>query len=143
MHPSFEDLTRALTEKHIGLSYQRMKVIEYLAQHPVHPTADQIYTELHKDIPTLSKTTVYNTLKVLTEAGLVKMLTIEDNEVRYDTELQLHGHFKCLKCGTIYNFCVNMEALSSDDLKNFQIKDKNVYFDGVCPKCLAAKEPKT
>ena len=57
-------------------------------------TVDQIFTELHKNISTLSKTTVYNTLRVLVEAGLVRVITIEDNETRYDINIENHGHFK-------------------------------------------------
>ena len=64
---------------------------------------EQIYTVLHKEIPTLSKTTVYNTLNTLIDAGLVKLITIDENETRYDIDTTTHGHFKCESCG-IYDF---------------------------------------
>jgi Fur family peroxide stress response transcriptional regulator len=60
----FEDLKEKLKKKNINLSYQRLKVLEYLTQVRTHPTVDQIFTDLQKDISTLSKTTVYNTLKL-------------------------------------------------------------------------------
>jgi Fe2+ or Zn2+ uptake regulation protein len=137
MKPSFQDLEKELKKKNIHLSHQRLKVLEYLAQNRCHPTVDQIYTDLKKNISTLSKTTVYNTLKILTDAGLVKVITIEDNETRYDIEVKNHGHFKCESCGTIYNFNMDIDSLTSADLNNFKINDKNVYFKGVCPKCLS------
>ena len=136
MKPLFEDLKQELKMKNISLSHQRLKVLEYLTQNQCHPTVDQIYTDLHKDIPTLSKTTVYNTLRVLVEAGLVRVITIEDHEARYDIEVENHGHFKCQTCGTIHDFCINMDRLRPGDLHNFQINDKNVYFKGICPRCL-------
>lgn len=135
MKTSLEDLKQELIDKNIHLSHQRLKVLEYLAQNHCHPTVDQIFTDLHKDISTLSKTTVYNTLRVLEDAGLVRVITIEGTETRYDIEVGTHGHFKCKSCGEISDFDIDMDILSSPDLENFQISDKNVYFKGICPKC--------
>lgn len=85
MDLTFEYLKKKLKTKNISLSYQRLKVLEYLTQNRCHPTVEQIFTELQKDIPTLSKTTVYNTLRILAEAGLVKVITIDERESRYDS----------------------------------------------------------
>ncbi|MGI6144650.1 MAG: transcriptional repressor [Clostridia bacterium] len=139
MKPSFEELEKELKDRNINLSYQRLKVLEYLTQNHTHPTVDQIFTDLHKEICTLSKTTVYNTLRVLVDAGIVRVITIEDNETRYDIDVKNHGHFKCESCGKIYDFCVDMQMLHSGDLQNFSIKEKNVYFKGICPSCLPKK----
>ena len=57
-------------------SLQRLAIYKYVAEHPTHPTADEIYEALKDQIPTLSKTTVYNTVKLLTEQGIIKMITI-------------------------------------------------------------------
>ncbi len=137
MEPSLEEIEKILKEKSIRLSYQRLKVLEYLAHNQHHPTVDEIFTDLVRSIPTLSKTTVYNTLKTLVEAGLTRLITIEDNETRYDIVVENHGHFKCECCGEIYNFAVDMDALASEELKDFKINDKNLYFKGICPKCLS------
>jgi Fe2+/Zn2+ uptake regulation proteins len=137
MKPSFEELKQQLKMKNISLSHQRVKVLEYFLRNNCHPTADQIFTDLQKDLPTLSKTTVYNTLRTLTEAGVIRAISIEDNEIRYDIEIQNHGHFKCESCGTIYNFCIDIDSSTLHDLNNFKITDKNVYFKGICPRCLS------
>ena len=137
MKPSFEDLVKKLRKRKITLSYQRLKIIEYLIHNQCHPTVDQIFTDLHKDITTLSKTTVYNTLRVLVKAGLARIITIEDNETRYDIKDEHHGHFKCESCGIIYDFRIDIDSLNYRDLNNFTISDKNVYFKGVCPRCLS------
>lgn len=136
MKRSFDDLAKDLKEKNIRLSHQRLKVLEYLTDNLNHPTVDQIYTELHPAIPSLSKTTVYSTLDALAEAGLVQVITIEGNETRYDIRTENHGHFKCEACGTIYDFDADVGSLKTDDLKGFEIKDKHVYFKGICPRCL-------
>lgn len=140
MKPSFEELEIELKKKNIHLSYQRLKVLEYLTQNRCHPTVDQIFTDLHKAISTLSKTTVYNTLRILIEAGLVRVITIEDNETRYDIQVENHGHFKCESCGAIYNFSIDMDSLTSKDLSKFKVHDKNVYFKGICPRCLSNRD---
>jgi len=139
MKPSFEDLTNELTKKKIRPSYQRIKVLEYLINNQCHPTVEQIFNELHKEIPTLSKTTVYNTLNSLIEAQLIRVITIEDNETRYDILMKNHGHFKCDSCGIIYDFNINIDDFATDELNNFKIFDKNVYFKGICPGCISNK----
>jgi len=67
----------------------------------------------------------------------VRVINIEDNETRYDIVLENHGHFKCESCGSISNFSIDVDLLKSDDLQHFKIHDKNVYFKGICPGCLA------
>ena len=132
----FEDLQKELKNRNINLSYQRLKILQYLTNSQIHPTVDQIFTDLHKDIPTLSKTTVYNTLKLLVQSDLAKVLTIEDNETRYDINIENHGHFKCESCGEIYDFTIDLDSIANKELKNFKINDKKVYFKGICPRCL-------
>lgn len=137
MIATIEIFEEELKKRNIQPSIQRLKVMEYLVQNRTHPTVDQIYIDLHRELPTLSKATVYNTLRVLVKANLVRVVTIEDNETRYDIQVDDHGHLKCDQCGRIYNFQITMNALESDDLDQFQIRERNVYFRGICPRCLS------
>ncbi len=141
MKIDFEDLVTELKNKNIRLSHQRLKVLEYLTQNYTHPTADQIYNGLHHEVPTLSKTTVYNTLNSLAEAGLVRT-NIEDNEIRYDISTDDHGHFKCKSCRKIYDFKVDINSIEATDLNDFEINDKNIYFKGICPQCQMSNKEK-
>lgn len=135
MIPSLEELKQELKNRNISMSFQRLKVLEYLTSNRCHPTVDRIYTDLHPEIPTLSKTTVYSTLKILVEAGLVNVVVTE-NETRYDIATKTHGHFKCESCGVIYDFDIDINAVESEDLNGFQINNKNLYFRGICKKCI-------
>ncbi len=137
MRISKEGLEKELKSRNIKLSYQRLKVLEFLVENPSHPTVDEIFTHLHKSISTLSKTTVYNTLHLMINLGLVRAITIEDNEARYEIEIGNHGHFKCEPCGAIYDFSIDMDAMASKDLSSFKINKKEVYFKGICPECLS------
>lgn len=116
-------------------SYQRMKVFEYLIKYRNHPTVDDIYKELVKSIPTLSKTTVYNILDLFIEKGIAQLISIEENETRYDADVTTHGHFKCEKCGRIYDFPVDVSGMKTGGLKDFIIREKHIYFRGICEKC--------
>jgi len=137
-----KSIAEKLKEKNIKPSYQRMKIYEYLAREKNHPTVEQIFQYLVKEMPTLSKATVYNTMDIFRNAGLVRVVTIENNEARYDSEVSIHGHFKCELCGSIYDFPVDVSALSPDVLDNFEITEKDVYFRGICPECLNKKNIK-
>ena len=136
MNFSHKDLSGKLAGHNIRPSFQRLKVLECLIQNQCHPNAEQIFNELQNVIPTLSKTTIYNTLNKFADAGLVKVLNIEDNEARYDIITETHGHFKCEECGTIYNFKIDLDAVNIEELKGFITTERNVYFKGTCQKCL-------
>lgn len=136
MNASIENITELLQKKNIKPSYPRIKVMEYLITKKSHPTVDEIYNRLVKELPTLSKTTVYNTLGLLAEAKLARIITIEDNETRYDADMSYHGHFKCDSCGMIYDFPINMNDFVTEALAQFKINEKNVYLNGICPNCL-------
>lgn len=136
MNLSTEALLNLLKDKNIRPSYTRIKIMEYLAARRTHPTADEIYSNLLHEIPTLSKTTVYNSLNTFVKAGLVRTVTIEDNEARFDADTSNHGHFKCDMCGNIYDFPVDMAGLHTKGLSRFIVKQRDIYFKGTCPGCL-------
>lgn len=134
-----EKTSEILKKRKLKPSYQRIRIYEYLATNFIHPTADQVFDSLKDQIPTLSKSTVYSSLKSFVNAGLLREVTIEDNEVRYEFNLKNHGHFKCEKCGIIYDFGADIDSLGVDGLDGFQIKSKDVYFKGICNKCRKTK----
>ncbi|NLC41044.1 MAG: transcriptional repressor [Clostridiaceae bacterium] len=138
MIENVENLKEILQAKNIRLSHQRLKVLEYLAHNNTHPSVEEIYSELQKSIPSLSRATIYNTLHMLKEAGLVNVLTIGDSEARYEIIAESHGHFKCTSCENIFDFTLNMKEIESVDLADFEIKERDVYFRGLCPDCLGS-----
>jgi len=138
MKSSFNDLTTELRKRKIHPSYQRIIVLEYLYKNQCHPTADQVFKDLQREIPTLSKTTIYNTLNLFLETGLISPVNIEEHETRYDIITEEHGHFKCEICGKIINFRIDFDFLKAEGLDGFKIIDKDVYFKGICPRCLAS-----
>lgn len=131
-----EQISAILNKNGIKASFQRIKIYDFLSKNFIHPTADQVYDALKDQLPTLSKSTVYSTLKTFLNHNLIREITIEENEIRYDFNIEDHGHFKCDNCGEIFDFDININNLYSHDLNGFKIEDKNVYFKGICKKCV-------
>jgi len=121
---SLRTLSDELSKRRIRSSHPRIKVLEYLLAHQSHPTVEQIFTALVDENPILSKSTVYNTLNLFVKAALVRVLTIENNETRYDIMIEKHGHFKCESFGNIFNFKIDIDAFMSDELSEFEIRGK-------------------
>ena len=122
-----------LKSNNIRPSMIRVMIYDFLKGTDVHPTVDEIYNELAQKIPTLSKTTVYNTVKLLADSGLSKTITIDKTQVRYDADISMHGHFLCEKCKNVYDF--KLDSAFINDLEGFDISFKEVYYGGICRKC--------
>lgn len=130
-----ENIGEYLKNNGIKPSYQRIKIFQYLAEYKNHPTVDMIHKALCTEIPTLSKTTVYNTLNLFIEKKIVNVIVIEENETRYDSVMAVHGHFKCEKCGKIFDIDINSDTVNKKQLKDFEVKEQHYYFKGICKEC--------
>lgn len=126
-----------LIDSGIKPTFQRIKILEYLDKHDTHPTVDMIYASLFKKVPTLSKTTVYNTLDVLRKHGLVSVLTITESELRYEYYHKSHHHFLCRSCGQIIDLDVNCSYERTMEAEGHKIEEIHGYFKGICKSCLS------
>lgn len=133
---SNRDLAKKLTSHGLRPTAQRIAVYDYLLQHPVHPSADTIYQAISDEFPTFSRTTIYNTLRALFDAGLIRIVTINADEQRFDGNPDNHGHFRCTHCGNIGDFAFDQDQLSSMVDKGFEVHTQDVYFTGLCPNCV-------
>ena len=131
-----EKYKQILTENGIKPTYQRIKIMEYLEQCMIHPTADMIYSALYKKVPTLSKTTVYNTLDILRQHNLVNTISITESELHYEYRKQTHHHFLCNVCGEIYDVHVTCPILNMGEVDGHRIEQIDGYLKGVCNACL-------
>ena len=122
-------------------SVQRIAIMDYLVKHHTHPCVDEIYLALCKEIPTLSKTTVYNTLKLFVEHGAAKMLTIDERNACFDSDLSTHAHFQCKSCGKIYDlpYKVQTEDVKRLEDNGFIVEEVHCYYKGLCPNCSDAE----
>ena len=118
-------------------SVQRIAIMDYLMTHRTHPTADEVYMALCDSIPTLSKTTVYNTLKLFVEQQAALMLTINDKNVHFDGDTSLHSHFFCRRCGKVYDLPYSGKKREARelDIEGHAVEEIHHYYKGVCKEC--------
>jgi Fe2+ or Zn2+ uptake regulation protein len=116
-------------------SPQRVAIMQFLVTHPVHPTVELIFNSLSPEMPTLSKTTVYNTLKLLSEHGAIQTIVIDEKNIRYDAETFVHAHFQCKRCGKVSD----LEVEGIEELKvktnRLDITECQFYYKGLCEEC--------
>ena len=134
-----ENVGEYLKGNGIKPSIQRMKIFQYLLDHHTHPTVDDIFKNLSSEMPTLSKTTVYNTLNIFVKNHIVQEIVIEENEVRYDVVTQSHGHFKGKSCGAILDFDADLSKFDLSSLGDVEVEEMHFYLKGICSKCLKNK----
>ncbi len=125
-------VSQLLTEAGIKLSVQRIAVTAYMLSHRTHPTADEIYRALLPDYPTISRTTVYNTLNRLVEAGKIRSLGIDRANTRFDGLLADHAHFVCTSCGSISDVGLTEMPKAPEGC---EVNEIQVIFHGLCHKC--------
>ncbi|MCR4735173.1 MAG: transcriptional repressor [Treponema sp.] len=132
---------KILLDAGIRPSIQRIAVYAFLYENRIHPDVETVYNKLNPIYPTLSKTTVYNTLKLFEEKHIVQSIKIEDDRLRFDAEMKKHIHFKCCRCGQIYDIFLddkaekNLDELSNSLPKGFSTDKLQTNIWGICEKC--------
>lgn len=96
-----------LRDKGIQPSIQRVMIAKYLFEHRDHPSADDVFNNLHITVPTLSKATVYNTLNLFYNHNIVNIIITEDGERHFDGFTEPHAHTVCPICGKIEDITLN------------------------------------
>ena len=119
-------------------SVQRIAVMRYLLKNLTHPTADEVFESLRKQIPTLSKTTVYNTLKLFVENGAAIYVGIDEKNARFDGTTHPHAHFRCKGCGCITDITIDPDIILPKEFHGI-IDETHFYLKGYCEKCKKKK----
>ena len=117
---------------------QREAILRILRSTRSHPTADWIYEEAKKEIPHISKGTVYRNLGVLQGNGQVAELNLDGTVSRFEAKRQNHYHFSCEQCGRVFD--VDEPADTKLDGKvakrtGLKISYHQLEFRGLCQDC--------
>ena len=120
-------------------SPQRVAIYDFLKNNAIHPTVDTIYQAVLTDLPSISRTTVYNTVKRLAETGAIREVIIEDGELRYDADISDHGHFKCMQCGAVHDLFPPADTPLIEKIhglpEGFSITQIHLCCRGICRQC--------
>jgi Fe2+ or Zn2+ uptake regulation protein len=121
---------------------QRRAIVRTLLEDHSHPTAEQIFTRVNREMPDISPATVYNTLHELVEMGVLLELDLGLGERRYDVITTDHAHLVCLVCGSVSDVSCDFAALElpSGHGHGFQVVNRCVTFFGYCPDCASRQE---
>jgi len=134
--------TKLLQAKGLKPTYQRLRILEYLDKHRTHTTVEEIYEDLIREIPTISKTTIYNALNAFLEKGIIHAITITGTETRYDYKNFPHHHFLCSRCGRVIDIDIKCPYVDQNNIDGHKIDERHGYFKGICKECLKKKEKK-
>jgi Fur family peroxide stress response transcriptional regulator len=140
MDTDLKQLQIKLKKRKIKPTYIRLKVLSYLEDGPKHPHAEQIFTAIKKDIPTVSMTSIYNTLDLFQKRGLIIPLFITGSEVRFDINVSPHQHFFCERCGKIFDLKGDYDYLKTKNIEGHKVIEIQGYFIGICKNCLENKK---
>lgn len=113
-------------------------ILNILRKTRSHPTADQIYDEVRKDILNISKGTVYRNLQVLEEDGAISVLNINGTQSRYEVKQEGHYHFRCEKCGRVFDLDEPIDKELDERISRktgFTVSHHQTEFRGLCKDC--------
>ncbi len=122
----------------IKVTPQRLAILEAVVSTAEHPTADEIYRSLQKSHSTLSLDTVYRTLWMLNDLGLVDTVSARRESVRFDANQNHHHHFVCIKCGKIRDFedqSLNAIVIPPQIEQFGTASSMHVEIRGLCTEC--------
>ncbi|HEX8180088.1 MAG TPA: transcriptional repressor [Pyrinomonadaceae bacterium] len=125
-----------------ALTPQREVVLRVVRESAEHLTAAEIYAAARQLRPSLSYATVYNSLRYLKDAGLVREITFGNGASRYDRETERHDHALCTRCGKLLDFDLAETAtLMQLAARRSRFKPESIHLTlmGVCPDCSAAQ----
>jgi Fur family peroxide stress response transcriptional regulator len=140
-----EQFQDAMRRAGVKVTHQRLEIFREVAQAGDHPDAESIYTGVRERMPTVSLDTVYRTLWLLNDLGLITTLGSPHERVRFDANVEPHHHFVCTACGAARDF-------SSDQFDDLPVPDEvralgrvtatHVEFRGLCADCAGKQQTK-
>ena len=119
----------------MNYSKQREIILDYVNHCHCHPSADQIYQEVKKVLPTISFSTVYRNLNQLIEQKLIKKVSLDGQKYIFDDVAEEHVHFYCTKCGKLKDIWLPDELNILKQKLDGDIQSIEVVVKGICDMC--------
>lgn len=121
---------------------QRHAVYRFVAGHPGHATADEIYRAINRLDPRSSRATVYNAVHALVRAGLLREIHLDGGPARYDANLEWHSHFVCERCGSVedVDWPRQPPAPKPAILEGRTVRCCEILLRGLCAPCARTQE---
>jgi Fur family peroxide stress response transcriptional regulator len=123
----------------VKLTHQRLEIYREIAKSVNHPDAASIFRGVRKRVPTISLDTVYRTLWMLFDMGIITTLGLDQKKTRFDANMKTHHHFVCLRCGKTLDFySKEFDRLKVPDGARTigNVQSTQVVVKGSCVQCL-------
>lgn len=138
-----KSIRQSLEQSGLRCTPQRYAVMDFLIAHNRHPTAVEIFEAVNRVDPRSSKATIYNNLRSLVEAGLVREVAVEGRAARFDVRGMQHHHFICDKCGNVEDIeWFDVPKPAPRTLGKRTLRETELIFRGLCMKCAARHAPR-
>jgi Fe2+ or Zn2+ uptake regulation protein len=124
---------------------QRAIILDVVEHAEGHLTAGEIFDQVRKRYPSIAYGTVYRTLHLLAEHGLIQELTFADQASRFDKRTERHDHVYCQVCGELMDVEVPVALLAervAAEQSGYNITRHHTLFEGMCPACAAKTKAK-
>ncbi len=134
-----EELARRFREHGRKVTPQRERIFQILQGNESHPTAESVYAELVREMPTVSLKTVYQTLHELGDMGEISSLDLGTGSVRFDPNQAEHHHLVCTRCHIIRDLYLDISEvrIPIEQLGGFEAGVAEITFRGLCADCRA------
>ena len=119
---------------HLRFSSQREEIINILSKKSYHPKASEVYKEVKKNMPRISRATVYRNLETLEKEGIITKIPTEPQRFENLQYNGKHAHFICNKCGKVED--IELKELTEKISKKLNSKDIMINITGTCSTCL-------
>lgn len=117
---------------------QKQAILRFVMKAKTHPTADEVFSAVQKDLPNIGFATVYRNLAALAKEGKIKEVQFVDKKKRYEGNTHQHQHFICTGCDRIIDMELT-ELLNVTDtveqMQCHQVDTYNLELIGLCAKC--------
>jgi Fur family peroxide stress response transcriptional regulator len=134
----------ALRQAGRRITEQRRLVCAYLAETTTHPTPSQVFNDLSRQHPEISRATVYNTLNVLQDLGAIVEIAFGENHTHYETDTSPHTNLICLRCHEIEDYhgpqAIHDLPAQVEATTGFRVVATRVDMFGFCADCQARKK---
>ncbi len=135
---SIDVFCRRSKEHNLKMTPQRTMIYEELLKAKDHPTADDIYRRIVRKIPNISFDTVNRTLVTFSQIGVAHVVEGYGQAKRYDPDVSVHHHFRCIRCGSIRDFRdaeYDRISVPAEIERDCVVTNKKVVLEGLCGKC--------
>lgn len=140
------DIREQFRARGLKVTPQRAAIYTVLAGTTAHPSADALFKRVKRAYPMISRNTVYYTLRVLRQAGLVREVNVGHEYARFDANMSHHHHLICIGCQTIRDLTdpkLDRTLASVVPTADFEVTGHQVEFRGYCDSCRKSSKQKS